>query len=179
MKIYVACALTHVPRISFEEYVSFIHHLVQALQTMEGNNVSYALVNSDPQLAEKPFDERARLCYAWDRELIQQADLVIAEASYPSTGMGVELQIAEAMGVPVIICFNSSIGHRASPIAYENPDHSRHTLQIGEGYVSLMALGLPTVFKVISYQSAEEGIRGVLDAVALIEKNVPRTCIQR
>jgi hypothetical protein len=173
MNIYIACALTHVPRASFDEYVSFIHRLVRALQTMEGNNVSYALVNSDPQLADKPFEERARWCYSWDRELIQKADLIVAEASYPSTGMGIELQIAETMGVPVIICFNSSIAHRASPIPYENPDHSRHTLQIGEGYVSLMALGLPTVFKVISYQSAEEGITGVLNAVALIEKSVP------
>lgn len=57
------------------------------------------------------------------------------------------------------------------PIDYENPDHSRHALQIGEGYVSLMALGLPTVFSVISYNSDEEGSSNVLKAVQLLERS--------
>lgn len=42
---------------------------------------------------------------------------------------------------------------KASPIEYENPDHTKHTLQIGDGYVSLMALGLPSIYKVIKYST--------------------------
>jgi hypothetical protein len=170
MNIYIACALTHTPRNSFEHYVSFIHSLAQELRLSGCEQVTYALVNSDPQLAEKPFEERARLCYLWDRELVKQADLLIAEASFPSTGLGIELQIAEGMGIPIIICFKRSDLNRPDPIQYENPDHSRHILQIGEGYVSLMALGVPTVFKVISYRTEAEGIASIVGAVRLIKK---------
>ena len=70
-----------------------------------GHEVMYALVNSDPQLATKPFGDRARLCYLWDRNMVERADLVIAELSFPSTGVGVEMQIAETKGTPIIVCF--------------------------------------------------------------------------
>jgi hypothetical protein len=170
VNIYVACGLTHVPRPLFADYTKFIHELVKALRANGCEKVTYALMNSDPQLAEKPFAERARLCYLWDRELVQQADLVIAEASFPSTGMGIELQIAETAGIPVILCFKQSVELRTTPIDYENPDNSRHTLQIGEGYVSLMALGLPSIFKVIGYVTDQEGINSVIAAVGLVNK---------
>jgi hypothetical protein len=170
MNIYIACALTHVPRELFVEYTAFIHCLGRTLRDAGDNDVAYALVNSDPQLAAKPFEERARLCYVWDRELVQNADLVIAEASFPSTGLGIELQIAESAGVPIILCFKRNDSNRAAPICYENPDHNRHMLQIGEGYVSLMALGLPTVFKVISYETEQVGIGAILESVHLLNR---------
>ena len=58
-------------------------------------------IGSDPQLAEKPPKERASLCYTWDRRMVEEADLVIAEASFPSTGLGIELQIADTEDVEV------------------------------------------------------------------------------
>lgn len=100
MKIYIACALTHVPRGAiFDEHIAFIHELAGKLKSA-GHEVMYALVNSDPQLASKPADERARLCYLWDRNMIEHAELLIAEASFPSTGLGIEMQIAEGKGTP-------------------------------------------------------------------------------
>jgi hypothetical protein len=168
MNVYIACALTHVPREAFDQYVLFIHRLALSLRELRHDHVTYALVNSDPQLAEKPFDERARLCYLWDREFVRQADLVIAEVSYPSIGVGIELQVAEAIGIPIVLCFKKAPEIRAQPIDYENPDHVRHTLQIGEGYTSLMALGLPTVFKVIDYGEEDQGITRILEAVGVI-----------
>src|SRR5437016_3430664 len=88
MKIYIACGLTHVPRGPiFDEHIAFIHGLAEELKGA-GHEVKYALVNSDPQLASKPFVERPRLCYLWDRNMVEEAELVIAEASFPSTGMG-------------------------------------------------------------------------------------------
>lgn len=168
MKIYVSCALTRVPRIVFGEYVSFIHRLAAALRTDGAEQVTYALINSDPQLAEKPFPERARLCYLWDRELVEDADLIVAEASFPSIGLGIELQIAEAIGRPIILCFRRSSEYQIAPVSYVNPDTKHHNLQIGEGYVSLMALGIPTVFKVIGYENEGQGISDILDAVRLL-----------
>jgi nucleoside 2-deoxyribosyltransferase len=170
MNIYIACGLSHVPREDFREYVAFIHGLAKQLRKIGNASVRYALQDSDPQLAAKPTDERARLCYLWDREMVEWADVVVAETTYPSTGMGIELQIAENKGIPIILCFNESAKNKAAPVEYDNPDASHHTLQIGEGYVSLMALGLPTIFKVTRYSTFEDGFFRVCDAVRLLYK---------
>lgn len=170
MKIYIACALTHVPRQHFEEYVGFVHKLAGALQARhDGDDVKYALVNSDPQLAEKPFTERAKLCYLWDREMVENADAVIAEASFPSTGLGIEMQIAEAKGIPIVLCYKD-FGQRVSKAKYENPDHTMHELQTGEGFVTLMAMGVPSVFRMIQYKNCADGIAAILDVINILER---------
>jgi hypothetical protein len=128
----------------------------------------YALVNSDPQLAAKPLEERARLCYLWDRNMVEHAELVIAEASFPSTGLGIEMQIAESEGTPIILCFRDFLGtNKVENVLYENPDHSRHSLQVGDGYVTLMALGVPTIFKVVRYLDRQDGLEKVMSALDL------------
>ena len=167
MKIYIACSLTHVPRGLFEEYTNFIHNLAKALYSA-GHDVEYALVDSDPQLASKPEKNKARLCYLWDRKMVEASDLVIAEASFPSTGLGIELQLAENKDIPVIICYKDSGENRAPPASYENPDHSMNELQIGEGFVSLMALGLPSVFEVLKYSESNGGIACLVNSVNTI-----------
>ena len=166
MQIYIACALTHVPRNEFARYSSFIHRLAAACEAAGSHHCSYALINSDPQLAAKPIHERARLCYQWDREMVERADLVIAECSYPSIGLGIELQIALSASIPLILCFQRGSDHQATPIEYVNPDRDRHVLQIGEEYVSLMALGLPNVRQVIGYSTEDEGLGVIVDAVS-------------
>jgi len=172
MKIYIACGLTHVPRNLFQEHTCFIHQLAAALrQTDDAHEVRYALVNSDPQLAAKPFGERARLCYLWDRDMVEQADLVIAEASFPSTGVGIEMQIAESKGTPIILCFRDFEINKVQPVSYENPDHTRHQLQIGDGYVTLMALGVPSIFRVIRYLNSQDGVNKILETVKLLDKD--------
>ncbi|MBB3236136.1 hypothetical protein [Phyllobacterium endophyticum] len=169
MKIYVACGLTHVPRNHFTEYTQFIHLIAQNLKSLDSvDDVKYALVNSDPQLADKPFSERARYCYLWDRRMVEEADLVIAEASFPSTGMGIELQLADTAGIPVILCFRDYDGNKIDEVQYENPDHSLHLLQIGEGYISLMALGMPNVRSVIKYQDERDGVSQILQAAKFL-----------
>jgi hypothetical protein len=168
VKIYIACALTHVPRDTFQEYSRLIHRLGAALRQEGGHEVSYALVNSDPQLAGRRTEERARLCYEWDRRFVQESQLIIAEATFPSTGLGIELQLAQSADIPIILCFKNDPSRRAAEVTYENPDHALHMLQIGEGYVSLMALGLPNI-SVLSYTSEEAGIAAILAAVSPIE----------
>jgi hypothetical protein len=170
MKIYIACALTHVPRGKiFEEHTNFIHELAKQLKNV-GHEVMYALVNSDPQLASKPFEERARLCYLWDRHMVEQAELIIAEASFPSTGLGIEMQIAEKDGTPIILCFRDFGTNKVESVSYENPDQSRHTLQVGDGFVTLMALGVPTIFKVIRYLDGQDGLAKIMSALDLLSQ---------
>lgn len=166
-KIYIGCALTHVPRQIFDEYSEFLHGLAAALRTrFDGCDVRYALTHSDPQLALKPLEERARLCYLWDTQMVAASDLLIAEASFPSTGLGIELQVAESKGIPIVLCYRDFSVNRAAPVTYQNPDSHTYSLQIGEGYVSLMALGLPAVFRLVRYHNNLDGIR---DAIAVAD----------
>jgi hypothetical protein len=172
MKIYIACGLTHVPRQFFDEHATFIHELAARLRENDGNcEVKYALINSDPQLAGKPASERARLCYLWDREMVEEADLVIAEASFPSTGLGIEMQLAESKGTPIILCFRDFGTNKAKSLSYENPDHSFHDLQVGEGFVTLMALGVPTIFRTIRYFDRADGIKRIVETVSLLGRD--------
>ena len=170
MKVYLACGLTHVPRKQFGRYVSFIHTLAQRLKAGTDTEVRYALLHTDPQLAEKPIEQRARLCYVWDREIIEWADVLIADATYPSIGLGIELQIAENGAKPIVLCFEQSDEHRAPRADYDNPDGSHHTLQIGDGYVSILAQGLPNIFRVVGYQSVAEALSKVSATLALLKK---------
>jgi hypothetical protein len=171
MRIYIGCVLTHVPRNRFSDYTVFIHELADKLRRKpHAHEVRYALVDSDPQLAHKPYDDRARLCYLWDRNMVEKTELVIAEASYPSLGLGVELQIAEQAGIPVIVAFQKLPVNKSDPVLYRNPDSSEHSLQIGDGYVSLMALGIPTVTRVIGYHNATEGVSLIANAVATFDR---------
>ena len=170
MTVYLGCGLTHVPRAVFLDHVAMLHRIATELERT-GTEVMYALKHSDPQLAEKPFEERARLCYLWDRKLVERSDVLIAEATYPSTGLGIEMQMAESRGKPIIICFRASIDTRAAEVRYENPDHTRHTLQIGEGYVSLMALGIPSVFKIIPYERPDDCISQLARAILELKRD--------
>lgn len=168
MQIYIACGLTHVPRDIFPQYVSYLHELARQLRAISAiEKVQYALVDSDPQLAAKPEADRAALCYDWDRRMVEGADLVLADASFPSTGLGIELQIAENSGIPVIMLVGDLGINRAHKVQYQNPNHAQHDLQIGRGIVSLMAIGLPAIRKIVSYRTFDEAIHEAVEAVSL------------
>lgn len=167
MKIYLACGLTYVPSIFFDTYVSFIHELAATLTKLPAvDQVRYALVHSDPQLATKKEIEKPKLCYAWDRKMVEEADLVIADATFPSTGLGIEMQIAEINNIPIILLAGRIGQDTASKRTYYNPDKKEHSLQIGRGIVSLMALGLPNICKAFEYENYEEAINSVSLTIA-------------
>jgi hypothetical protein len=102
--------------------------------------------------------------------MVEEADLLIAEASFPSTGLGIEMQLAQASDTPILILFRDFGSNRASPVKYENPDHRQYDLQIGEGDVSLLALGIPSMFRLVRYENCSDGIRNTLETVALLDK---------
>jgi len=167
VNIYIACGLTHVPRDHFDDYVRRIHAIAKNLEGC-GHQVKYALINSDPQLAKCDPRDQARLCYEWDRNMVEECDLVVAEATYPSTGLGIELQIAAGKDLPIVICYDCM--HSVEPVKYQNPDHSKHQLQIGSGHVTLMALGLPSVKKEIGYRDEAELMELLNDVANALER---------
>ena len=159
MKVYLACGLTHVPREEFSGYVDFIHGLASYLERTLNVKVKYALRDSDPQLADKPLADRARLCYLWDREMVEWADVVV-----------IEMQIACSNEIPIIIAFQVNEKHKAAPVKYETPDAKKHELQLGDGYITLMALGIPSIFKVLPYASSSEAYDLIATAVRTLRK---------
>jgi hypothetical protein len=166
MRVFISSALTHVPREVFAEYVAFLHHLSQRLENSNhGIEVEYALRNSDPQLAQREKSDRAKLCYEWDSKMVERADILIAECSFPSIGVGIELQIAKQRAIPTVICYSDFGMNRAKPVAYTNPDRRTHDLQIGDGFVTLMALGMPMITDIVKYRHPDEGVERLLKLV--------------
>jgi len=102
--------------------------------------------------------------------MVQWADAIVADASYPSIGLGIELQIATEVETPIVLCFRRIDEHRAHEVEYAGPNHERHHLQIGEGYVSLMALGLPSLFSVVGYERTSDAIESVRNAILVLNR---------
>lgn len=148
--IYIACALTHVPREVFTSYAAYQHRMANHLKQKFNIDVKYALINSDPQLAEYKKQHRAKQCYELDRNIVEHSALVIGECTFPSIGLGIELQIAQSMNIPMILLHSSNNEYKAEEIQYTNPDGSTHHLQIGAGFITLMALGMPNVKSVLN-----------------------------
>lgn len=170
MNIYIACGLTHVPKEQFGEYVAFIHRLASELRRRMGVTARYALKDSDPQLASQSEGDKARLCYLWDRQMVEWADVIVADATFPSIGLGIELQIAEQRGTPIVIVFRANNAYRAQVRTYDGADHLKHQLQIGAGYVSLMALGVPTVVNVVPYVADDVAFNDICKALASLDR---------
>ncbi len=165
MKIYLASALTHVPKDHFTQYTESLHAIARKLEETDSIEVKYALINSDPQLSQYPEKDKARLCYEWDREMVLSSDLIIAECSFPSTGLGIEVQLAEQHQIPVIIIFKDFGDNVESKKIYSNPDEKKYELQIGEGIVSLMLLGNPAVLFSRKYSDYKEVAEILKDTV--------------
>ena len=99
--------------------------------------------------------------------MVEEADLIVADASFPSTGVGIELPVAETSGKPIILLIGDYGTNRAQSAHYKNPDQSEHNLQIGKGIVSLMALGLPAIRKTVPYSDLHAGVGAAVEAVKL------------
>lgn len=56
-----------------------------------------------------------------DTEWIEQCDLVLAECTTPSLGVGYELAYAEQLKKPVIVLFHETSGRRLSAMIAGNP----------------------------------------------------------
>jgi len=155
---YISCALTHVPERVFTEYSDFIKSLEKFLLEKYAASVKYALRDSDPQLANIITSEKASLCYIMDKQMVEDSDLVIAEVSFPSGGVGIELQIAQQKSIPIILLYKDFGFNIAAKKTYILDTRAEYSLQIGNGIVSLMIQGLPNIIREIKYTDYVECI---------------------
>jgi len=87
MKIYVMHATAF----------DFINELYKPLQTSELSRIHSLIF---PHIASSPIDSKS---------IIKESDLVLAEVSYPSTGMGIELGWADIFSKPILCVHRSNV----------------------------------------------------------------------
>jgi nucleoside 2-deoxyribosyltransferase len=134
-----------------------MHDAVGAAEQIPNLGIRYALRDSDPELAAYPDRNRPELCYEWDREMVVEADLVVADLTFPSVGVGIELGLATCDQIPVVLTYCRALAPRAGHKTYDVPGMDRaQTLQVGAGRVTIMALGLPRLLAVLDYDEPED-----------------------
>jgi hypothetical protein len=168
--------MTHVPKNSLSQYLEHIQHIAQALEAL-GPSVHHAFKDSDPKLGDLAESEKAHNCYKMDRDLVLQSALVIAEASFPSIGLGIELEIANENKIPILICYSKKFINPAERKCYQLGEAKSHELQIGKGYVSLMALGLPMLREVFDCTSDLAKIASTVASILDLPKNPDKVAV--
>jgi nucleoside 2-deoxyribosyltransferase len=98
MKVYFACSIRGGGDTS--NYLT----ILETIKKSGGDVLSEIFVHDAINLGGSPLPPEQ--IYARDIGMIQDADVVIAEVSNPSLGVGYELAYAEKLGRPVLCLFN-------------------------------------------------------------------------
>ena len=113
MNIYFACSIT-----GGREFESVYQAIVAALLE-DGHGVPTAhLAESNVPAREAEIDPQT--VYSRDVAWIRACDVLIAEVSVPSHGVGYEIGFALGLGKPVIVLFQE--GRKVSKMISGNPD---------------------------------------------------------
>lgn len=140
MKIYFACSIT-----GGREFESVYQEMVAAL-VQDGHQIPTAhLVESGVGALEAGIDPLT--VYARDVDWIRASDVLIAEVSVPSHGVGYEIAFALGLGKPVLCVYQT--GRKVSKMITGNPD---------------------TNLQVQAYQDSTEAIRVIRDFLTRILK---------
>ena len=112
-KVYFACSIRGGGDMSHYKTI------LASIKEAGGEILSEIFVNDALQFGGSPLPEPA--IYDRDIAMIQAADVVIAETSNPSLGVGYELAYAEKLGKPILCLFNESGNKRLSAMVKGNP----------------------------------------------------------
>ncbi|MEK6959166.1 MAG: hypothetical protein AABW59_03925 [archaeon] len=147
-QVFIGSAVTHVPDVFFEEYKELIVELSKLLETKYLCKAKHSLKKDDSRLSYIEKHKTAADCYKKCVEDIKASKLMIAEISFPSIGLGQEIEIASQNKIPIIVLFKDYFGREPQ----------------GELIVSRMALGNPLVVHQIKYKTTKEAI-GELESI--------------
>lgn len=102
MKIYFAGSIRggRADAELYKHIISFLQH--------NGHNVLTEHVGSDHLCLEPQGRDRDAAIYEQDTAWLRESDVVIAECTCPSLGVGYELAYAERFNIPVHIFYNPS-----------------------------------------------------------------------
>jgi hypothetical protein len=155
MNIYIACSLTNVAVEHFNTYSNIISTLRLELKN-NGYIVKNALLNGSNNDSSQDDLSNARVCYEWHQQLIKKSDVMIAEVSYPSLGVGIELQLANQLDIPIYLIFNSNMALKSSSKTYNKTESLVSSTNVTHPFISSMALGLNNVEHIIEYTESKQ-----------------------
>lgn len=112
-KVYFACSVRGGGDTS--NYLA----LLETIKDAGGEVLSEIFVNDAIQLGGSPLPEPE--VYARDISMIQEADVIIAEVTNPSLGVGYELGYAEKLNKPILCLFDGDSGGKLSAMVRGNP----------------------------------------------------------
>lgn len=92
----------------------------------------------DPSLTERGGDGGSGYIWKRDTDWLCECDIVIAECSRASLGVGYELAFAEAHGKPVFVFYGGEEG-RLSAMIEGDPDFAVHYHDGGDGAISALS----------------------------------------
>jgi len=112
MKVYFACSVRGGGDTS--SYIA----IVEAIKQAGGDVMSEVFVQDAIQLGGSPLP--ADQIYQRDIEMITAADLIVAEVTNPSLGVGYELAYAEKLRKPILCLFEKNASNKLSAMVLGN-----------------------------------------------------------
>lgn len=156
LKFFVISALTH---IETKREFDYNNEMINHIMLMMWNEFNYhygssALLTNESQLKHVPKEWVAPLTYMLDQRSVRTADLIIAILSYPSQGLGQEMEHARENGVPIIgILQKTKLSKKRltyATFSYDGELEER-TLFKGRSGSSTMVVGNPSINYLVSY----------------------------
>ncbi len=95
-----------------------VYRRIIALLKSHGNVISEHLYHNGNSKQGGEIPDTA--IHARDSSAIRQADVVCAEVSHPSIGVGYEIGLAESLGIPVIALYHGGSEYRLSAMVSGN-----------------------------------------------------------
>ncbi len=117
-KVYFACSIRGGGDTSLYE------RIVEAIKVAGGEVLSEIFVHDAIRLGGSPLP--ADQIYQRDIQMIQACDVVIAEVTNPSLGVGYELAYAEKLGKPILCLFNPDSDRKLSAMIAGNSYNCIH-----------------------------------------------------
>lgn len=168
--VFFIGGITNVPPKYFQRHVEFLMSRINNMRYGHGKNPALALMHTEGDLAKHEGYLRDYICYRIDQNAVEWSDLVVCEATVPSTGTGQELERAFQSGKPIIMMARAAVdGQRVEPLHYygervkkpgeEKPEVVDLDTLPSLGGISPMIRGNPNVVAVIIYESENQGLR--------------------
>lgn len=129
-KVYFACSIRG------GGDTSLYQAIVDAIKDAGGDVLSEVFVHDAINYGGSPLP--ADEIYKRDIQMIHDSDIMIAEVTNPSLGVGYELAYAEKLGRPILCLFNVTsekklsamiAGNSYNTIAYKKPDEIAETVR--------------------------------------------------
>lgn len=120
MKVYFACSIT-----GGRDSAHLYQPIVDAIKE-SGAELLSEIFASDKIDAKKGVGAKRNMSKAdiwkWDLDWVREADVIIAEVTQPSLGVGYEIAKAEQWNKPILALFHESSGNRLSAMIEGSPN---------------------------------------------------------